>query len=64
MHSALGKGTAHNFAAKPIRSNPDPQKELKDWIASFLNTRIARWDGLRAVYKADLTGKCSRKRTR
>ena len=57
------KSQLHDFAAnkfaKQIRgiSNWHQQKELKDRIASFLNTKIARSDTLRAVYKTDLTGK-------
>jgi hypothetical protein len=57
------KAQLHDFAAKKfakqIRSISDwhQQKELKDRIASFLNTKIARSDALRAVYKTDLTGK-------
>ncbi len=57
------KAQLHDLAAKKfanqIRSNPDwhEQKDLKNRIAKFLNSRVERSEGLRAVYKRGITGK-------
>jgi hypothetical protein len=54
----LHKSAAKKFA-KQIRSTPrwHQQKELKDRIADFLNTRIERSESLGSVYKGGITGK-------